>query len=78
MNIDKQTNNVRHTYGYVVAPKLDIKAFKEDIDIEVGEMGEEMLLGGVRAVPSKLQQSGFDFEHPTIKDALESAVKETI
>ena len=33
MNIDKQTKNVRHTYGYVVAPKLDIKTFKEDIDI---------------------------------------------
>jgi uncharacterized protein (TIGR01777 family) len=43
-----------------------------------GEMGEEILLGGVRAVPGKLEKSGFQFLHPTIKEALESAVQETI
>jgi uncharacterized protein (TIGR01777 family) len=43
-----------------------------------GEMGEEMLLGGVRAVPGKLEKSGFEFQHPTITEALQSAVEETI
>jgi NAD dependent epimerase/dehydratase family enzyme len=43
-----------------------------------GEMGEEMLLGGVRAVPGKLEESGFEFLHPTITEALQSAVDETI
>ena len=43
-----------------------------------GEMGEEMLLGGTRVVPSKLIKSGFQFEHPTIEQALQSAVKESI
>ena len=43
-----------------------------------GQMGEEMLLGGVRAVPGKLVESGFEFQHPTIKDALTSATQEDI
>ena len=43
-----------------------------------GEMGEEMLLGGVRAVPTKLLKSGFKFESPSIAEALESAMKEGI
>lgn len=41
-------------------------------------MGEEMLLGGVRAVPGKLLGSGFEFLHPTIYDALTSAMEEDI
>eukprot|EP00978_Attheya_sp_CCMP212_P003472 scaffold7174_cov55-Attheya_sp.AAC.6 len=43
-----------------------------------GEMGEEMLLGGVRAAPGKLASSGFKFQHNTIEQALTSATKETI
>ena len=43
-----------------------------------GEMGDEMLLGGVRAIPGKLTKSGFQFNHPTITEALQSAVDETI
>jgi len=43
-----------------------------------GEMGDEMLLGGVRAIPGKLFKSGFKFQHPTIVEALQSAVDETI
>ena len=43
-----------------------------------GEMGEEMLLGGVRATPGVLEKSGFKFEHPTIDLAVQSALDETI
>jgi uncharacterized protein (TIGR01777 family) len=43
-----------------------------------GEMGEEMLLGGVKAAPKKLLDSGFEFQHETIEKALESAVNENI
>jgi uncharacterized protein (TIGR01777 family) len=35
-----------------------------------GEMGEEMLLKGPRAVPGKAQALGFRFRHPAIEDAL--------
>eukprot|EP00522_Entomoneis_paludosa_P004189 CAMPEP_0172476094 /NCGR_PEP_ID=MMETSP1065-20121228/70203_1 /TAXON_ID=265537 /ORGANISM="Amphiprora paludosa, Strain CCMP125" /LENGTH=392 /DNA_ID=CAMNT_0013234311 /DNA_START=55 /DNA_END=1233 /DNA_ORIENTATION=- len=43
-----------------------------------GEMGTEMLLGGTKARPKKLLDSGFTFQHPTIKEALASALKESI
>jgi NAD dependent epimerase/dehydratase family enzyme len=48
------------------------------VSLLFGEMGEEMLLGGVRAIPSKLSQSGFKFQHKNIDEALQSAVEETI
>ena len=43
-----------------------------------GEMGEEMLLGGVKAEPKKLLGSGFKFRHSTIDEGLESAMEENI
>jgi uncharacterized protein (TIGR01777 family) len=48
------------------------------VSLLFGEMGEEMLLGGVRALPGKLSKSGFEFKHPSIEEALSSAVEETI
>ena len=35
-----------------------------------GEMGEEILLSGQRVVSEKLQQEGFEFEHPELEGAL--------
>ena len=43
-----------------------------------GEMGEEMLLGGVKTVPGKLLKSGFEFQSPSVKEALEQAVEDTV
>lgn len=48
------------------------------VSLLFGEMGEEMLLGGVRAMPGKLVKSGFTFQHPEIEQALQSAVEENI
>jgi uncharacterized protein (TIGR01777 family) len=48
------------------------------VSLLFGEMGEEMLLGGVRATPGKLVKSGFQFSHPTIEEALQSALEEEI
>ena len=48
------------------------------VKLMFGEMGEEMLLGGVKAAPKKLTDSGFEFQHKTIDEALESAVNESI
>jgi hypothetical protein len=48
------------------------------VSLLFGEMGEEMLLGGVRSVPTKLLQSGFQFLHPTIDTAIKSALEEKI
>lgn len=46
------------------------------VSLLFGEMGEEVLLGGTRAAPKKLLDSGFKFLHPTVEDAVRSAVKE--
>jgi uncharacterized protein (TIGR01777 family) len=48
------------------------------VKLMFGEMGEEMLLGGVKAYPQKLLDSGFHFQCSTIQEAIDSAMKETI
>lgn len=48
------------------------------VNLLFGEMGQEMLLGGVKAKPSKLLESGFEFNHSTIDKAVESALSENI
>jgi uncharacterized protein len=39
-----------------------------------GAQGEELLLYGQRAVPAKLEEAGYRFRHPTLRDALAAAV----
>jgi uncharacterized protein (TIGR01777 family) len=39
-----------------------------------GEMAEELLLGGARIVPRKLQESGYRFAHPDLEPALRRMV----
>lgn len=46
------------------------------VQLLFGEMGDEMLLGGVRVLPTKLLQSGYQFKHPTINDVLNYAINE--
>jgi uncharacterized protein (TIGR01777 family) len=48
------------------------------VKLMFGEMGEEILLGGTRAEPKKLLESGFQFLHPTVDEAVKSAVDESI
>jgi hypothetical protein len=48
------------------------------VSLLFGEMGEEVLLGGTRAQPKKLLDSGFTFNHPTVEQAVQSAVEESI
>ena len=40
-----------------------------------GEMADETLLTSTRALPGKLMEAGFRFEHPTIQEALAAAVQ---
>jgi len=40
-----------------------------------GEMGDEMLLGGQRAVPRRLLDEGFTFSHPELRPALEHVLR---
>jgi len=38
--------------------------------LALGQMANDLLLASTRVIPSKLQESGFSFEFPTIEDAL--------
>lgn len=40
----------------------------------LGEMAQELLLSSIKAIPGKLQQSGYSFKSPTLEEALESTV----
>lgn len=42
------------------------------IRIILGEMADETLLTSTRAIPRQLEQSGFNFQHPELKEALTS------
>jgi len=66
------------TLGKVLARPTVLPLPSFAVKLLFGEMGEEMLLGGVRAVPTKLLSSGFTFLHPTIEQALRSAMEEVI
>eukprot|EP00815_Leptocylindrus_aporus_P007971 CAMPEP_0116051052 /NCGR_PEP_ID=MMETSP0322-20121206/746_1 /TAXON_ID=163516 /ORGANISM="Leptocylindrus danicus var. apora, Strain B651" /LENGTH=387 /DNA_ID=CAMNT_0003533719 /DNA_START=80 /DNA_END=1243 /DNA_ORIENTATION=+ len=46
------------------------------VSLLFGQMGEEMLLGGQKVTPKKLLESGFEFRHSTITEALDSAINE--
>jgi uncharacterized protein len=48
------------------------------VSLLFGEMGDEMLLGGVRTLPTKLLKSGFNFLHPSIEEAIASAIEDNI
>jgi uncharacterized protein (TIGR01777 family) len=39
-----------------------------------GEMGETLLLGGVRALPKKLEENGFVFRFPNLKKSLDDLI----
>jgi uncharacterized protein (TIGR01777 family) len=40
-----------------------------------GEMGETLLLGGSRVIPKKLEDLGFIFKYPELKEALKKALE---
>ncbi|MCP4687307.1 MAG: DUF1731 domain-containing protein, partial [Desulfobacterales bacterium] len=35
-----------------------------------GQMGEEVVLSGVRVAPTRLLETGFEFRHPELEGAL--------
>jgi uncharacterized protein (TIGR01777 family) len=45
------------------------------ISVAFGEMGRETVLASQRVSPKKLVAAGFAFEHPTVDDALASALR---
>jgi uncharacterized protein (TIGR01777 family) len=52
---------------------LPLPAFA--VNLAFGEMGNALLLDSKRVVPKKLEESGFEFQFPDLKSALEQAIK---
>jgi uncharacterized protein (TIGR01777 family) len=42
--------------------------------IALGQMADEALLASARVLPARLTQAGFQFQHPTVEDALAAAL----
>jgi len=42
-----------------------------------GDLASELLLGGQRVLPAKIEASGFTFRHPTLRDALGAILRNT-
>jgi NAD dependent epimerase/dehydratase family enzyme len=40
-----------------------------------GELVDEMLLGGQRVLPAKLQRAGYEFRHPELEAALRAMLE---
>ncbi|MFW5734497.1 MAG: TIGR01777 family oxidoreductase [Oceanidesulfovibrio sp.] len=45
------------------------------IKVMLGEMGEQLILSGQRVLPKRLQESGYTFRFPRLKDALEDLLQ---
>jgi uncharacterized protein (TIGR01777 family) len=60
----KELAGVLHRPAFVVAPAFALR-------LGLGEMADAALLASCRAVPGKLQASGFQFGYPRLKPALE-------
>jgi uncharacterized protein (TIGR01777 family) len=41
----------------------------------LGELGRELILGGARVLPARLEQSGFAFATPTLEEALRAELR---
>lgn len=45
------------------------------VNFVLGEMGDALLLDSTRVIPKRLEEAGFEFKYPNLKQALENAVK---
>ena len=48
---------------------------KSFIRLAFGEMGEDLLLAGQRAIPGRLEGAGYRFRHPDLRPALEHVLR---
>jgi NAD dependent epimerase/dehydratase family enzyme len=63
------------TLGEVINRPTFIPVPEFGVKFMFGEMGETLLLGGSRVVPKKLQDLGFTFKYPELKEALKKATE---
>jgi hypothetical protein len=64
------------TLGEVLKRPTFMKVPKFAVKLALGEMGEELLMGGARVLPKKAQAYGYEFAHPQLADALAAELSE--
>ena len=62
------------TLGEILNRPTFIPAPEFAVKFMFGEMGETLLLQGCRVIPKKLQDLGFTFKYPELKEALKAAL----
>ena len=65
-----------HTLGKVLGRPTSFAVPAMVLHAMFGQMAEEVLLGGARVLPEKLQQIGFPFRYPELEPALRVALQE--
>lgn len=63
------------TLGEVINRPTIIPIPEFGVKFVFGEMGETLLLEGARVIPKKLQDAGFSFKHPDLKEAIKKALE---
>jgi uncharacterized protein len=61
----KTLGSVLHRPTFFTAPRFGLRLL-------IGEMADEALFASFRMVPKRLQDAGFTFKHPELREALES------
>src|SRR5205807_6431587 len=59
-----------HRPAFLGVPAIAVK-------LAMGEMGKEALLSSIRTKPMRLEQAGFGFNYPELRQALEHEVRKT-
>lgn len=63
------------TLGAVISRPTILPLPEFAVNLVFGEMGDALLLDSTKVLPKRLTDFGFKFKHPTLKEALEDAVK---
>ncbi|MCD9185151.1 MAG: TIGR01777 family oxidoreductase [Pyrinomonadaceae bacterium] len=63
------------TLGAVISRPTILPLPEFAVNLVFGEMGDALLLDSTRVLPKRLTDFGYQFKHPTLKEALETAVK---
>ncbi len=64
----RELGRALHRPSFMPAPGFALR-------LAFGEMADEVLLGGQRVVPSRLQAEGFSFVHPHLRESLETILR---
>ncbi len=79
INVTAPNPVTNHTFTKTLGEVLNRPTFipipEFGVKFMFGEMGETLLLGGSRVIPKKLEDLGFKFKYPELKEAIKKALE---